>query len=198
VVAHEPPQEAERRVAVEWNAEARLRIGWHIPAHRHPDDPALAVLGAVLTGGRTTRLQRRLVMQERIATGASAFTGPGDRDPRLFLIDALPRSPHTTEEVEAAIYEEIARLIAEGPTEDELERVHNQIAAASVRRIEANLGLAFQLAASESLAGDWRWTFQEAERLRAVTAEDVRRVARLYLTENNRTVATLARGGDSR
>ena len=198
VDAEEPQQADERRVVVEWDAEARLRIGWHIPPHLHPDDPALAVLGAVLTGGRTTRLQRRLVMEERIATGASAFTGPGNRDPRLFLIDALPRAPHTTEEVEAAIYEEIERLAAEGPTADELTRVHNQIAAGNVRRIEANLGLAFQLADSESLTGDWRWTFREAERLRAVTAEDVRRVAAQYLTDDNRTVATLVRRGGGR
>lgn len=195
VLVQEPPQNGERRITVAWDAEPRLRIGWHIPQHMHPDDPALAVLGAVLTGGRTARLQRRLVMEERIATGASAFTGPGDRHPRLFLVDALPRSPHTTEEVEAAIYEEIARIAAEGPTPDELERVRNQIAGGNVRRIESNLGLAFQLADSESLTGDWRWTFQEAERLGAVTAEDVRRVAAQYLTPANRTVATLVRGG---
>jgi predicted Zn-dependent peptidase len=193
VAAEEPPQNAERRVEVEWDAEPRLRMGWHIPAHLHPDDPALAVLGAVLTGGRTARLQRRLVMEERIASGISAFTGPGDRHPRLFLIEALPRSPHTTAEVEVAVYEEVARLAAEGPTADELERVQNQIAAGNVRRIEANLGLAFQLADSESLAGDWRWTFQEAARLSAVTAADVRRVAAQYLTPTHRTVATLVR-----
>jgi predicted Zn-dependent peptidase len=195
VLADEPPQTGERRVEVEWDAEPRLRLGWHIPEHAHPDDPALAVLSAVLTGGRTARLQRRLVMDERIATGVSAFTGPGDRNPRLFLIEALPRSPHTTSDVEAAVYDEIARIAAEGPTPDELERVRNQISAGNVRRIEANLGLAFQLADSESLAGDWRWTFQEAERLNAVTAADVRRVAAQYLIETNRTVATLVRPG---
>jgi predicted Zn-dependent peptidase len=198
VLAEEPPQSAERRVSVEWDAEPRVRIGWHIPPVQHPDDPALAVLGVVLTGGRTSRLQRRLVMDERIAMGASAFMGPGDRHPRLFLIDALPRSPHTAEEVEAAVYQEIERLAAEGPSADELERVRNQIAAGNVRRIESNLGLAFQLADSESLTGEWRWTFREAERLEAVTSADVRRVAAEYLTEENRTVATLVRLQENR
>ena len=74
----------------------------------------------------------------------------------------------------------------------------SRYASGNVRRIEASLGLAFQLADSESLAGDWRWTFQEAERLSAVTAEDVRRVAAQYLTENDRTVATLVRRGGAR
>jgi predicted Zn-dependent peptidase len=194
VLAEEPIQTSERRITVEWDAEPRLRIGWHVPSLVHADDPALAVLAVLLAGGRTSRLQRRLVMDDRLATGSSAYMGPGDRYPRLFIIDALPRSPHTTDEVERAIYEEIARLSAEGPTGEELERVRNQIAAGSVRRIESNLGLAFQIADSESLTGDWRWTFREAERLRGVSADDVRRVATEYLTPTNRTVAVLARG----
>ena len=193
VLTEEPRQEAERRITVEWDAEPRLRIGWHVPSVLHADDPALAILGVVLTGGRTSRLQRRLVMNDRLATGASAYTGPGERYSRLFIIDALPLSPHTTEEVEQAIYEEIGRMAAEGPTEAELERVRNQIAGGNVRRIESGLGLAFQLAASESLTGDWRWTFRESDRLHNVSAADVRRVAERYLTVANRTVAVLAR-----
>jgi predicted Zn-dependent peptidase len=193
VLTEEPTQTAERRVTVEWDAEPRLRIGWHVPSLLHADAPPLAILATVLTGGRTSRLQRRLVMDDRIATGSSAYTGPGDRFPRLLVIDALPRSPHSPEEVERAIYEEIARWASEGPTGEELERVRNQIAAGNVRRIESNLGLAFQLADSESLTGDWRWTFREAERLSAVSADDVRRVAAQYLTVANRTVAVLAR-----
>ena len=193
VLAEEPAQLGERRVILEWDAEPRLRIGWHVPSSFHPDAPALGILGAVLTSGRTTRLQRRLVNGERTATAVSASTGPGDRYPGLFFIDAVPRSPHTTAELETAIYEEIARLADEGPTVAELERVRNQIEAGNVRRIDSNLGLAFQLADSESLTSDWRSTFRQSAELRRVTAEDVKRVAAEYLTERNRTVAVLAR-----
>jgi predicted Zn-dependent peptidase len=192
VLVVEPEQLGERRVEIQWDAEPRLRIGWHVPAALHEDAPAVAILAALLTGGRTSRLHRRLVTEDRIATGVYASTGPGDRFPQLFQIEAIPLSPATTGQLEAAIYEEIARLARDGPTEAELERVRNQIAAGSVRRIGSNLGLAFQLARSESMEGDWRATFRASARLGEVGGDDVRRVAAEYLTRRNRTVAVLA------
>jgi predicted Zn-dependent peptidase len=71
--------------------------------------------------------------------------------------------------------------------------VRNQVAAGGVRRMQSNLGLAFQLAESASLWGDWRETFRGAERLRGISAEDVRRAAARYLVPTNRTVAVLRR-----
>jgi len=193
VLVVEPPQLGERRVEIEWDAEPRVRIGWHVPSALHDDAPAIAILASVLSGGRTSRLHRRLVTEDRIATGVYASTGPGDRFPQLFQIEAIPLAPHGTDALEQAIYEEIERLAREGPTPSELERVRNQVAAGSVRRIGANLGLAFQLAHSESLEGDWRATFRVSAELEQVSADDVRRVAAQYLTRRNRTVAVLTR-----
>ncbi len=191
VTADEPPQTAERRVVVEWDAQPALRIGWHVPAATHPDAPALAMLSALLTGGRTSRLHRTLVTEARIATAIFSSMGPGNLHPQLFQVDATPIHPTTPAELETAIYREIDALARTGPEEADLERVRNQIEAGGVRRLQSNLGLAFQLADSESLLGDWRETFRMADKLRAVTAEDVRRVARTYLVPTNRTVATL-------
>jgi len=195
VLAREPRQRGERRVEVLWDAEPAVRIGWKVPAAVHDEAPALAILTSLLTGGRTARLHKRLILDDQLATGVFASLGPGSRFPQLLTIDASPRSPHTTLEVEAAIYEEIGRLAAEGLTQRELERVRNRVAASSIRRLQSNLGLAFQLAESEALHSDWRETFRFTERLRDVTAEQVQRVARAYLTRERRTVATLQRGG---
>jgi predicted Zn-dependent peptidase len=193
VLAVEPEQRGERRVRVEWDAEPRLRIGWHVPSAIHDDGPAIAVLTAVLTGGRTSRLHRRLVEEERLVTGVFASTGPGTLFPQLFQIDAIPRGAESLERIERVIYEEIERLATSGPDPRELERVRNQVEAGNVRRISSNLGLAFQIADSESLFDDWRETFRSSERLAAVTEEDVQRVAAEYLVERNRTVAVLTR-----
>jgi predicted Zn-dependent peptidase len=192
VLSREPEQRGERRVVVRWDAKPALRIGWHVPSVYDADAPVLAMLTSVLTGGRTSRLYRRLVERDRLATSVTSSMGPGDRYPRLFQVSAVPRAPHTTEEVEAAIYEELARLATEGPTEAELGRVKNQVEAGDLRRLQSNLGLAFQLAESVSLFGNWRETFRHSARLAAVTTDDVRRAVAQYFTQENRTVAILA------
>ncbi len=191
VLAREPEQRGERRVEVRFDAEPQLRIGWHVPSTLHPDAPALSVLATLLTGGRTSRLYRRLVQEDRLATGVFSGRGPGDRFPTLFTVTAVPRSPHTPREVEEAVYAELRRLAEEGPTASELERVRNRIEAGAVRRLTSNLGLAFQLSSSAALFGDWRETFRFSSRVAGVTPEDVRRVAAEYFTPENRTVATL-------
>lgn len=197
VLAEEPAQRGERRVNIEWDAQPQLRIGWHVPSSLHEDAPALAVLSSILTGGRTTYLHRRLVIEERIATSIFSSMGPGSLYPQLFQIEATPVYPATTADLERAIYDEIVEVARKGPTSAEVERVSNQIAAGAVRRIESNLGLAFQIAGSESLFGDWRETFRSSARLRRVTPDDVRRVADQYLRVANRTVATLVKSGPS-
>lgn len=198
VDAIEPAQTAERRVVVEWDAESALRIGWHVPDATHDDAAAIAMLSAILTGGRTSRLHRRLVTRDQIAASIYSYTGPGSRFPQLFQIDVTPVQTSSTDAIEGVVYDEIQRMQDAGPTAEEIERVLNQIAAGTVRRLQSSLGLAFQIADSESLFGDWRATFYASDRLQGVTAEDVREVASRYLTPENRTVAVLQRPGTPR
>ena len=84
-------------------------------------------------------------------------------------------------------------LVRHGPTESEMERVRNQISAGSIRRIQSNIGLAFQLIESVALFNDWRETFRYSDKLRAVTPEDIMRIARTYMTRANRTVTTIVK-----
>ena len=193
VQVQEPKQEAERRVDLHLDAEPGLRIGWKVPSVVHEDAPALSMLASILTGGRSSRLYRRLVLEDRIATAVTSGTVPGSLYPGLFSVESVPRSPHTTEEVETAIYEEIQRLKDEGPEEMELQRVRNQLEASGIRRLSSNLGLALQMAQSETLLGDWRETFAATRAMEEVTPEDIREVVRRYFRDDQRTVATLRR-----
>jgi predicted Zn-dependent peptidase len=191
VLAREPEQRGTRRVEVIYDAEPTLRMGWKVPAATHPDAPALAMLSALLTGGRTARLYDALVQETRVATFVSAGVGPGDLHPRLFSLDVTPRAPHTVEEVEAVVDRVLSDFATSVPPEDDLDRVRNQIAAGAVRRLQSNLGLALQLAGSEATLGDWRGTFRLTQRIREVTGEQVRDVVRKYFRPENLTVAVL-------
>ena len=193
VLTSEPDQRGERRVEVAFDAEPQVRIGWRVVETTHADAPALTVLSWLLTGGRTSRLHRRLVLQDRVATVITSSMGPGNLFPAIFTIDATPRFPSTTDDIETAVYAELDSLRRTPPSERELQRIQNQLEAGGIRRLTSNLGLAFQLASSASAFGDWRTTFGFNDRLASVEAEDVRRVAERYFTREHRTVATLVR-----
>lgn len=193
VLVKEPVQRGERRVEVAFDAEPQVRIGWPVVETAHPDAPALTVLSWLLTGGRTSRLYRRLVIQDQVATWISSSQGPGIRFPAIFTIDATPRFPNGTDDVEAAVYAELDSLRRNPPSERELQRIRNQLEAGEIRRLASSLGLALQLAQSASIFDDWRTTFGFTDRLATVEPEDVRRVAQRFFRRENRTVATLVR-----
>lgn len=193
VLSREPDQRGERRVRVMHDAEPQLMMGWKVSSGHHPDRPALSMLTNVLVGGRDSRLYRRLVRDDRLATSVTASVSPSGRYPGLFTLSVQPRAPHTPAEVEAAVYEELDRLHRDPPTSDELTRVRRRLEAARVRRLTSNLGLAFQIVGSEAFWGDWRETFHSQERLQAVEAEDVLRVLDEYFHPRGLTVGTLER-----
>jgi predicted Zn-dependent peptidase len=194
VITTEPEQRGERRVEVEFDAEPIVLIGWHKPAIGHPDDFVFDVIESVLSEGVTSRLYHRVVREKRLAASIGADAGfPGAVAPNLFVISAAPLAPHTTAEVEAAVYEELERLKAEPVSQKELEKVLNNLDANLVRALRSNGGLAGQLAYFQTVAKDWRYVLKAREKVAAVTPADIQRVARACFTKNNRTVATLIR-----
>lgn len=197
VLAREPVQAGERRITVEFDAEPRLMIGWRAVSGLHEDAPALNMLASLLTAGRSTRLYKRLVSGDRSAIHVSAYLGPGFAHPGLFMVTAVPKSPHTTHELEVSIYQELDKIRTAAPDSSALARIKNQIRAGEFRRLSSSLELAMQLAESEASFGDWRETFRLSRRILEVTPEDVRRVAMKYLVNRNRTVATMVRQGGS-
>jgi len=193
VVTQEPPQHGEQRVEVEYDANPIVMIGYHVPDASHPDAAALAVLSSVLTGGRTSRLVQRLVVRDQVAAGINSGTMPGDRYPRLFAFSGVPIAPHTTAEIEKAVYDELDSLRRAPPTAEEMERVRNQAEAGEYGRLDNAFFIAYQLAASEALWRDWAQTFRDDDAVLRVTPQDVQRVVRKYFSRSNRTVATLVR-----
>ncbi len=202
VVVVEPEQRGERRLAVDFDAEPQIMMAWHKPASGHPDDVVFTVIDQVLSRGRTSRFYLNLVEGQQVALGVGVDQYPGSGllgsvDPGLFLVSATPRDPHSPADVEAAILAEIERLKTAPVDERDLERVKTNIEADLIRGLRSNLGLASSLASWEAVAGDWHGLIEAPARVRAVTPDDIQRVARQYLGAENRTVAWLMRGAES-
>ena len=196
LVTIEPEQRGERRVEVEFDAEPAIVIGYHKPTVGHPDDDVFDVIDAVLSDGLTSRLHQTLVREKRLAASVGSDANhPGARAPNLFVVTATPLAPHTTAEVEAAVYEEIERLKREPVSSQELAKVLNNLDADLVRGLRSNSGLASQLAMYQAVAGNWRYILTSRDKVAAVTAEDIQRVASQYLIKSNRTVAVLVKKG---
>jgi predicted Zn-dependent peptidase len=188
----EPPQTAERIITLREQTQPMYMEGYHRPAATHPDNAAYDVLSMLLSSGRTSRLYKSLVRDKKIAARASGGNGnPGDKYPNLFTFSAIPTPGHTTDEVAAAMRAEVEKIKTEEIPADELQSVKTRVKAGLIRRLASNQGLALQLAMAYTLHGDWRELFREVDRIDAVTAADVKRVANTTFHENNRTVAKI-------
>ena len=190
--AEEPRQLGERRVSVTLDAQPRLLIGYHKPTLPSDEDYIFDLVDAIFTAGRTSRLYKRLVEDEQLAVQVSTSNGmPGARYANIFTFMATPRHPHTLEEVEQGIYEEIAGLINEPVSDYELQKIKNQLAGDFIRSLKSNAGLASRLSYFDTIAGDWKYIDTHLEVLDKVTPRQIQEAAKKYFTKMNRTVAYL-------
>lgn len=193
VTVREPAQEGERRIEVEFDAEPQMMIGFHKPTIPHFDDYVLDMISAILSDGRTSRFYKNIV-EEGIAVSANSINGyPGARYDNLFVVSATPRSPHTTADVEEAIYTQLEKLKTEPVAEKEFKRILKQIDAGFIRALSSNAGMANQLAFYEGIAGDWRYILNWRKKMYEITPDDIMRVAQTYFKKSNRTVAILVK-----
>lgn len=192
VLTQEPKQQGERRLLVKFDANPEVLVGYHKPTYPSREAYIFDVIDALLTGGRTSRLFRRMVDQERLAlsvrTGSSF---PADRYDNLFFFHGVPRAPHTTKDLEDALYQEIERLKTEPVTDWELQKIKNQVRAGFIYALRSNQGLASQLAYYEAFFGGWKRMLEYSDIIELITPDEIIQVAQKYLHQDNRTVATL-------
>ncbi len=183
-------QRAEQRLYGECDCEPQVEVRYHTVPFGHDDSYALDVLAALLNG-RTGRLYRGLVEGREIAS--TAFARQDSRKyAGAFSFSGQAKGEVEPATVESAWYEELARLQNELVPERELQKVKNQVAADSFRRLQSNFFLMIQLGYYEGLGG-WEHINDAPRRLQAVTAEDIQRVANRYFDRANRSVATYVR-----
>jgi zinc protease len=127
--------DVKRRTLTDRVALPRLYLAWLTPRHYAPGDAALDVVASVLSGGKNSRLYKRLVYDTQMAQDVSAFQQSGALG-SSFLIVATARPGRTVAEIQSAIDEEIDRLRREPPAEHEVRRAINQIEASFYRQMQ--------------------------------------------------------------
>ncbi|GAB5521286.1 MAG: insulinase family protein [Rhodothermales bacterium] len=188
----EPEQIGERRVIIREQSQPFVLLGYHKGSIFSKDDAVFDMLASILGTGRTSRIYKSIVEEKQLALQAGAFNNfPGNKYPSLMAFFAVPNQGQSPEDVEAAIYEEIERIQNDGVTEEELTRAKTRARANLVRQLGSNTGLASMMSMHQALFGDWREVFYSLDRLDAVTAADVQRVANETFQPNNRTVALI-------
>jgi predicted Zn-dependent peptidase len=191
-ITAEPPQKGEKRISVLFDAQPRSFVGWHKPTFPDRDTYVFEVIQFLMTRtGRTSRLYERLVKRDAICQQVESWTGPGDKYPNLYTVMLVPRAPHTLAEAEKAMLEEVDRLKNEPVGEAELSKIRNQIDAAFLKELETNIGLGKRLGYYYIASRDPDIMDKLREEMKAVTPQDVQRVAQKYLTNENRTTAEL-------
>jgi predicted Zn-dependent peptidase len=188
----EPPQFAEKTVVIREATQPFYIEGYHRPDYRDPDDSVYDAITDIFSNGRTARLYKSLVRDQKIAAEAEGLsTFPGDKYPGLFAFYAVPVPGHTPDEMRDAIHKEIDKLKSADVTDEELAMFKTRARADLLRGLADNQGLAHSLAEYQTRYGDWRELFRELDRIDKVSKGDVRRVANKIFVESNRTEARI-------
>lgn len=192
VRTEEPEQWGERHVQVEAKSEPLVIVGYHKPSARSKDDQAFDAMANIIGQGRSSRIYRTLVKEQKVAIDAGFFNGwPGGKYPNLCAFYALTAQGKSVAECLALVDAEIERIRTEPVTADELAKYKRQTTKSLIDQMKGNAQMASLLTNYEVIQGDWRDLFDQIQRVQSITAADVQRVAQATLVRRNRTVGEL-------
>lgn len=190
-------QNATKRITVKAPANVPyVIIGFHVPAvvdkpENDWEPYALEVMSAILDGGSAARFSDQLVRGQQIATAVGTSYNPFARLAGYFLIDGNPARDKNVDHLEKAVLEQLKMLQDKPVSEAELQRVKARVIASNVYERDSVFYQAMKLGLMETTLNDWRLSENHNDRLQAVTAEQVKYVARKYFQPENMTVAVL-------
>lgn len=188
----EPPQQGERRVEIESESQPLEIVGYKRPDQLSPDDAVFDVMSEVLSGGRTGTIYKDMVSNKQLALAAgAASTFPSGKYPNLFLLYVAPNMGKSLDVCETELFRVVNQLKTEKVDETTLKRVKTKVRADLIRQLDSNAGLAAQLNFYYVAYGDWQKLFTQLGEYDKISADDVMRVAKKYLTPETRTVARL-------
>lgn len=197
ILPSEPTQMGVRSETIEFPTELhRTRISFPAPDGSHPVVPAMDLMTAILGDGRSSHLYRKIREEKQLAhsIGAYAYTPsfPGQ------LVFSFDTEPEKQEAAENAVFEELARFVETGITEEELKKAKNQALSSQFSILTSARGVASDLGSNWLLTRNLDYTRDYVEEVQAVDVDMVKRVAGEYLTPSRFTRVGLAPAGEEK
>jgi predicted Zn-dependent peptidase len=175
----------------------RVYLAWRTPAYGEPGYYAADLASEVLAGGKSARLYRTLVREQRLARSVAAFVLPVVTGAATLIVRGDVGPEGDVDLLETALRGEIARLAAGGPDAEEMERALTGLEARHLFELQRVSERADQLSMFTTFFDDPGLINTELERYRAVSAEEVRRFAAEFLVASNQVVLTYRPGPDA-
>ncbi|MFL6415495.1 MAG: M16 family metallopeptidase [Bryobacteraceae bacterium] len=173
--------------------QARIYKTWNVPGYGTPEADYLRLASSLLSSGKNSRLYKRLVYDDQIATQVGAYLDEREIGSQ-FVVVATARAGEDLRKVESALDEEFDRFLQEGPTERELQRVKTQSFASFIRGVERIGGFGGKsdiLASSQTYLGAPHGYREKLKRLDKATFAEVQNVAREWLSDGVYTLEVL-------
>jgi zinc protease len=192
----EPEQKGIKRITVKAPAKLPyLFMTWHAPVLRDADRDqvpyALQLLAGVLDGHDSARLQKALVKEGKLAVSLGVGYDSISRGPGMFYLEATPSEGVSVDGLEKAIRAELDKVIADGVSEQELNRAKAQVIASDVYQRDSGFYQAMQIGELATVGLPLRLLDERVTKLRAVTADEVKAAAAQIIQDDHLTVAVL-------
>jgi zinc protease len=193
--AQEPAQTTKRREVVDPDQVGLILVGWHIPPAKDKDTIALQVAAIVLGAGETSRIKSRLKTPDPKTKRAMGVEAGMDailrEDPGIAIAFGAYLDPAQGDPIEAAIFDEVGKVAARGPTADELRKAKNQMQSSFVFSLENIQGLGEAIGRSWVVTGNPSWFMRDLDEIDKTSAADVQRVVKQYFVPDHATVLVI-------
>jgi predicted Zn-dependent peptidase len=189
IFTREPKQAGEKTMKIFEDSQPWLVIGYHIPSVSHEDYLKFEILNYLLTQGRSSRLYKKMVVEEKSSLFTGSLTGyPGRKYAGLFIIYTLPNQDFSNKDLQKVIFQEIDDLKKKPVSENELRSAKTRYKINLLRQMKAANFFLIKLIEAKLLRGSWEKVFEDLERMPKITANDIQNLAKKYFTDSNRVI----------
>ena len=186
----EPVQDGAKRVEVAKDSEVEMvAIAYHIPDFRHKDQVALSAISELMSSGKSSRLQSKIIDEKRVANSVYAYS-MDLKQPGVFLFMAICNPGIKAEDVEKEILKEIEKVKNGDISKEELQKIKTNARADFIFGFESSSSVA-NLFGSFAAKGDLKPILTYEQNIQQLTKKEIVEVANRYFNKKNSTTVIL-------